>query len=67
MPQKIQIGEKWYVAATAANTEEQPQVLLRRVREQVGHLGVAEGLQVGAGEAGHGQEPRTGPEPPGGR
>ena len=27
MPQKIQIGEKWYVAATAANTEEQPQVL----------------------------------------
>ncbi|MDP3761494.1 MAG: amylo-alpha-1,6-glucosidase [Ramlibacter sp.] len=27
MPQKIQIGDKWYVAATAANTEEQPQVL----------------------------------------
>jgi len=27
MPQKIQIGDKWYVAATAANTEEPPQVL----------------------------------------
>ncbi|RYF42582.1 MAG: amylo-alpha-1,6-glucosidase [Comamonadaceae bacterium] len=27
MPQKIQIGEKWYVAATSATVEEQPQVL----------------------------------------
>ena len=27
MPQKIQIGDKWYVAATAATTEDQPQVL----------------------------------------
>ncbi|HSH89936.1 MAG TPA: amylo-alpha-1,6-glucosidase [Ramlibacter sp.] len=27
MPRKIQIGDKWYVAATAASTEEQPQVL----------------------------------------
>ncbi|MDB5870849.1 MAG: amylo-alpha,6-glucosidase [Ramlibacter sp.] len=27
MPKKIQIGEKWYVAATAATAEEQPQVL----------------------------------------
>ncbi len=27
MPKKIQIGEKWYVAATAASAEEQPQVL----------------------------------------
>ncbi len=27
MPKKIQIGDKWYVAATAASAEEQPQVL----------------------------------------
>jgi glycogen debranching enzyme len=27
MPQKIQIGDKWYVAATSASAEEQPQVL----------------------------------------
>jgi glycogen debranching enzyme len=27
MPQKIQIGDKWYVAATAATAEEQPKVL----------------------------------------
>ena len=27
MPRKIQIGDKWYVAATSANTDEQPQVL----------------------------------------
>ena len=27
MPNKIQIGDKWYVAATAATAEEQPQVL----------------------------------------
>src|SRR5688572_32115687 len=27
MPRKIQIGDKWYVAATAASPEEQPQVL----------------------------------------
>jgi glycogen debranching enzyme len=27
MPKKIQIGDKWYVAATSASTEEQPQVL----------------------------------------
>jgi glycogen debranching enzyme len=27
MPKKIQIGDKWYVAATSANGEEQPQVL----------------------------------------
>ncbi|HMA09161.1 MAG TPA: glycogen debranching N-terminal domain-containing protein, partial [Ramlibacter sp.] len=27
MPKKIQIGDKWYVAATSANAEEQPQVL----------------------------------------
>jgi glycogen debranching enzyme len=27
MPQKIQIGDKWYVAATSASTEEQPKVL----------------------------------------
>ena len=27
MPRKIQIGDKWYVAATSASTEEQPQVL----------------------------------------
>lgn len=27
MPQKIQIGDKWYVAATSASAEEQPRVL----------------------------------------
>jgi glycogen debranching enzyme len=27
MPKKIQIGDKWYVAATSASAEEQPQVL----------------------------------------
>jgi glycogen debranching enzyme len=27
MPKKIQIGDKWYVAATSASVEEQPQVL----------------------------------------
>jgi hypothetical protein len=27
MPQKIQIGDKWYVAATSAGAEDQPQVL----------------------------------------
>ena len=27
MPKKIQIGDKWYVAATSASPEEQPQVL----------------------------------------
>jgi glycogen debranching enzyme len=27
MPNKIQIGDKWYVSATAASAEEQPQVL----------------------------------------
>ncbi len=27
MPRKIQIGDKWYVAATSASTEEQPSVL----------------------------------------
>jgi len=27
MPQKIQIGDKWYVSATSASLEEQPLVL----------------------------------------